>query len=173
MGFALLVVTAHTEIRNPVSPISDMLGAWGILFLMVPLVWMAAMFFVNLDLERRASERAVRDTCFAVMDEYAERVGAAEEAGGPAGLMRTFLGLPEGGPGVDGTRRHMAEQGCGPSQLSAHLGGWERRVAEAAEETQREGRRSRPEGPVPLARRGRCCQRVCRINTVERGCSRG
>ena len=106
----------------------------GSFFLIVSLVWLAVSFFVNWELEDRSDERAIRDTCFAVMDEYADRVGVAEDVGGPAALMRTFLELPEGDPGVDSARQDMAELGCEPSLLKSHLYGWEERIAEMAEE---------------------------------------
>ena len=134
----LLIIGAFANTGKDNADVEAAIGAFGVILLFVPLVWMFVMFFVNSELERRASVRAVRDACFEIMDEYAERVGLAENAGGHTGLMQTFLDLPEGTPGVDETRQAMSDQGCKPSQLESHLDGWDERNEKAAAKAERQ-----------------------------------
>ena len=103
------------------------------LAVVVPVVWIATMFFVNLELENRSEWRDTRDACFAIMDAYAERVGDVDSDIDPAGFMGVFLELPLGDQGVGDARASMESRGCRPSDLADHLSGWEAKAAAEAE----------------------------------------
>lgn len=119
--------------------VDDAITSLGFLLVsVVPVVWIAAMFFVNLELENRGEWRDTRDACFEIMDAYAERVGDVTSDIDTVGLMETFLELPPGDQGVEDARVSMESRGCRPSDLADHLGGWEARTAADAKRSAEE-----------------------------------